>query len=137
MQPRIFPVILMCLLLTFSTLGVASCSTDTSGRQSFSQDVQDKLNKAVDAKMAEFGVPGVIVGVWVPGKGEWISCKGVSDIKTGTGPTIYDHVRIASITKTFTATVILQLIDEKMLTLEDTLDKFDLGVTVPDRKSVV
>lgn len=136
MQPRIFPVILMCLLLTFSTLGVASCSTDTSGRQSFSQDVQDKLNKAVDAKMAEFGVPGVIVGVWVPGKGEWISCKGVSDIKTGTGPTIYDHVRIASITKTFTATVILQLADEKRLKLTDTLDMYDLGVTVPNRDKI-
>ncbi|MCX5825709.1 MAG: serine hydrolase [Deltaproteobacteria bacterium] len=136
MQSRIFHVFLMCLLLTFSALGVSSCSTSTSGGQPFSQDVQDKLNSAVDAKMAEFGVPGVIVGVWVPGKGEWISCKGVGDIKTGTGPTIYDHVRIASITKTFTATVILQLADEKRLKLTDTLDMYDLGVTVPNREKI-
>ena len=136
MQPRIFYVFLICLLLTFSALGVSSCSTDTSAGQPLSQDVQDKLNKAVDAKMAEFGVPGVIVGVWIPGKGEWISCKGVGDIKTGTGPTIYDHVRIASITKTFTATTILQLADEKRLKLTDKLDMYDLGVTVPNRDKI-
>jgi D-alanyl-D-alanine carboxypeptidase len=136
MQPRIFHVFLICLLLTFSALGISSCSTDTSGGQPFSQDVQDKLNKALDDKRAEFGVPGVIVGVWVPGKGEWISCKGIGDIKTGTGPAIYDHVRIASITKTFTATMILQLADEKRLKLTDTLDMYDLGVTVPNRDKI-
>ena len=132
MRLRIFHVFLVCLLLTFSALSVSSCSTGTSGGQPFSRDVQDKLNKAVNDKMAEFGVPGVIVGVWVPGKGNWISCKGAGDIQTGAGPTIYDHVRIASITKTFTATVILQLADEKRLNLTDTLDMYDLGVTVPN-----
>jgi D-alanyl-D-alanine carboxypeptidase len=136
MQPRIFQAFLTCLLLTFLPLGVSSCSTGTSGGQQFSQDVQDKLNKAVDAKRVEFGVPGVIVGVWVPGKGEWISCNGVGDIGTGTGPTIYDHVRIASITKTFTSTVILQLADEKRLKLTDTLDMYDLDVTVPNRDKI-
>ncbi len=136
MRTRIVQIFLMFLLLTFSALGVSSCSTSKSGGQPFSQDVQDKLNEAVDAKMAEFGVPGVIVGVWVPGKGEWISCKGVGDIKTGMEPTIYDHVRIASITKTFTATVILQLADEKRLKLTDTLDVYDLGVTVPNRDKI-
>ena len=110
--------------------------TDTSGGQPFSQDIQDKLNKAVDDKRAEFGVPGVIVGVWIPGKGEWISCKGEGDIKTGAGPIMYDHVRIASISKTFTATVILQLADEKRLKLTDTLDMYDLGVTVPNRDKI-
>ena len=122
----------MCLLPAFWALSISSCSTDEGGEQPFSQDVQDKLNQAVNDKMAEFGVPGVIVGVWIPGKGEWISCKGAGDIRTGTEPTIHDHVRIASITKTFTATVILQLVDEKRLRLTDTLDMYDLGVTVPN-----
>ena len=49
---------------------------------------------------------------------------------------MYDHVRIASITKTFTATVILQLADEKKLKLTDTLDMYDLGVTVPNRDKI-
>jgi D-alanyl-D-alanine carboxypeptidase len=136
MQPRIFHLILMCLLLTIVSLGFSSCNTGSNGRQLFSQDIQDKLNIAVDAKMAEFGVPGAIVGVWVPGKGEWISCKGAGDIKTGTRPTIYDHVRIASLTKTFTATVILQLAHEQQLTLADTLSMHDLGITVPNSDKI-
>jgi len=127
---------MICLLLTFWALGVLSCSTDVSSGQPFSQDVQDKLNKAVDDKMAEFGVPGVIVGIWVPGKGEWFSCKGKGDSKTGAGPTFYDHVRIAIITKTFTATIILQLVDEKRLKLTDTLDMYDLDVSVPNRDKI-
>jgi D-alanyl-D-alanine carboxypeptidase len=127
---------LMCLLLAFSALGVISCSTGTSVRPTFSRDVQDKLNRAVDATMAEFGVPGAIIGVWVPGQGEWIACKGTADRGTGAVPTVDDHVRIASLTKTFTATVILQLADEKRLKLTDTLDMYDLGVTVPNRDKI-
>jgi D-alanyl-D-alanine carboxypeptidase len=130
MRNRIFYVVLLCLLVTLGALGVSSCST--SGGQPFGPDIQDKLNKAVDDKMTEYGVPGVIVGVWVPGKGEWISCKGKANIATGAAPAIYDHVRIASISKTFTATVILQLVDEKRLKLTDTLNMFNLGVNVPN-----
>jgi D-alanyl-D-alanine carboxypeptidase len=135
-RPALFYVFMMFLLLSIMALGASSCGTSKSGGQSFSQNVQDKLNEVVDAKMTEFGVPGVIVGVWVPGKGEWISCKGVGDIKTGTGPAVHDHVRIASITKTFTATMILQLADEKRLKLTDTLDMYDLGVAVPNRDKI-
>ena len=136
MRPRILHIVLMFLLLSLTGLGVSSCATSSGGSQQFSQEVQDNLNSAVDAKMAEFGVPGAIVGVWVPGKGEWLSCKGKADIKTGAAPTIDDHVRIASVTKTFTATVILQLVDEERLKLADTLDKFDLGVTVPNSDKI-
>jgi D-alanyl-D-alanine carboxypeptidase len=135
MRMRIFHTFLMCLLLTLTVLGVSSCA-GTSGAQQFSQDVQNKLNKAVDDKMAEFKVPGVIVGVWVPGQGEWISCKGKANTNTDVLPTVRDHVRIASITKTFTATVILQLVDEKMLKLSDTLNMYDLGVTVPNSDKI-
>ena len=30
----------------------------------------------------EYKIPGVIVGVWIPGKGEWVSALGVADKKT-------------------------------------------------------
>jgi D-alanyl-D-alanine carboxypeptidase len=39
-----------------------------------------------------------------------------------------DHVRIASITKTFTATVVLQLVEEGMLSLDDRLGHFITGI---------
>jgi len=131
MRTRILYVFLMFLVLSLTILGVLAC-TSTSGGQAFNRDIQDKLNKVVDEKMAEFEVPGAVVGVWIPNKGEWIACKGIADIRTGAVPAMNDHVRIASITKTFTATVILQLVDEKRLKLSDTLNQFDLGIIVPN-----
>lgn len=130
---RALTFFLIAVLLCVSALACASCGS--SGEQ-FSKDIQDRLNKVVDAKMAEYGVPGAIIHVSVPGKGEWTALKGEADIETGEPPKEDDHVRIASITKTFTATVILQLVDEKKLTLDDTIDKFDLGVTIPNSDKI-
>jgi D-alanyl-D-alanine carboxypeptidase len=47
-----------------------------------------------------------------------------------------DLFRIGSNTKTFVATVLLQLVDEKKLSLDDTISKFDLGLTVPNEKRI-
>jgi D-alanyl-D-alanine carboxypeptidase len=118
---RYLSLIGVIVLIAGMTLGVSSCGS--SGGKQFSKDIQDRLSKAVDARMAEYGVPG---------KGEWTGLKGKANIETGEAPKQDDHVRIASITKTFTATVILQLVDENKLMLDDTIDRFDLGVAVPN-----
>jgi D-alanyl-D-alanine carboxypeptidase len=130
-KSRLFLTLAIALLLALVPLCAGSCGS-SGGGQPFSKNIQNKLGKAVDATMAEFGVPGAIVGVWVPGKGEWLSVRGEADIKTGKKPKLSDHVRIGSISKTFTAVVILQLVDEGKLALDDKLDKFDLDVTVPN-----
>ncbi|MHB8896783.1 MAG: serine hydrolase domain-containing protein, partial [Candidatus Geothermincolia bacterium] len=131
---RTLTFFLIAILLCASALGLASCGS--SGTKQFSKDIQDQLSKVVDAKMAEFGVPGAIVFVSVTGKGEWTALKGKANIKTGEAPKEDDRVRIASITKTFTATVILQLIDEKKLKLDDTISMFNLNVAIPNSDKI-
>ena len=131
---RFLVLVLAISLLALMAVGLSSCGS--SGTKSFSKDVQDALNKVVDAKMVEFRVPGAIVGVWVPGEGQWIVTKGKANLKTGAAPTTADHVRIASITKTFTSTVILQLVDEGKVKLDDLLSKYDLGVIVPNADKI-
>jgi CubicO group peptidase (beta-lactamase class C family) len=42
-----------------------------------------------------------------------------------------DHFRIGSNTKTFVISVLLQLVAEKKLSLDDPLNRFSLGVTIP------
>ena len=79
--------------------------------------------------MAQQGIPGVIVGLWVPGQGEWVAAFGEADIETGRAITTSDKVRIASNTKTFVATLVLQLADEGKLGLDDPLKKYIPGVT--------
>jgi D-alanyl-D-alanine carboxypeptidase len=68
------------------------------------------------------------VGIWVPGRGTYVRTFGVADVATGRPVSLADHFRIASISKTFTATVILQLVDQKRLSLSDHLSRFVQGI---------
>ncbi len=68
--------------------------------------------------------PGVVVGIWIPGEGSYVAARGVADAKTKKPMRADDHFRIGSITKTFTATLLLILADEKKLTLDDPVSKY-------------
>jgi len=89
---------------------------------------QAALGAIVDQAMVEKRLPGVAVGVWIPGRGTWVRAFGTGDLATGAAMDIADHVRIASVTKTFTATAILQLVDAGKLSLDDTLERFIPGI---------
>ena len=54
--------------------------------------------------------------------------SGVGDLGTGQPPPADGYVRIGSNTKTFVATVLLQLVGEGRLSLADTVDKWLPGV---------
>ena len=83
----------------------------------------------------DFGVPGAIVHIATPyWEGTWTA--GTADLATGRPVIASDTFRIASISKTFTATVILQLVDEGVLRLEDTLDRFGAGFGVPAARRI-
>ncbi len=78
--------------------------------------------RAVRAAVAD-GVPGVTVTVR-RGHGTWAATAGVGDLKRGTPRSARDHYRIASISKTFVATVVLQLEAEGRLSLDDTVEQW-------------
>lgn len=94
----------------------------------FPEQDQAILDNAVDGGLIATATPGALAGVWYPGRGTWRRAAGLGDIATATPMTLDDHVRIASITKTFTATVILQLVDEGSLAFDDVLEGFIPGV---------
>ena len=67
-------------------------------------------------------MPGVAVGLWIPGKGSWVATRGLADLKTGRPMAPDLQAPIGSITKSFTVTIALQLIGEGKLGLEDKID---------------
>jgi D-alanyl-D-alanine carboxypeptidase len=71
--------------------------------------------------MESGGVPGVIAGAWVPGRGEWTAAVGLADRETGEEIEIADLMRIGSVTKSFTGTLVLELVDEGLIGLDDPL----------------
>ncbi|MFD5230529.1 serine hydrolase domain-containing protein [Streptomyces qaidamensis] len=86
----------------------------------------DATRRAVRAAVAD-GVPGVTVTVR-RGHGTWAATAGVGNLETGKPRSARDHYRIASVTKTFVATVVLQLEAEGRLSLDDTVEKWLPGV---------
>ncbi len=74
--------------------------------------------------MRDNHLPGVVVAITVPGEGEYIAVRGSANLATGRARELDDPFRIASITKTFVATAILQLVDEGQLSTSDNLSKW-------------
>ncbi len=74
--------------------------------------------------------PGLALGIVYAGQLLWGKGYGLADLETGKPVTLETRFRIASITKTFTATAILQLRDAGILALDDPVSRhlswFDL-----------
>jgi D-alanyl-D-alanine carboxypeptidase len=83
--------------------------------------LDDTLRPLVTSLMAKMKIPGLIVAVQTADRGSWQAALGVSDVATHTPMDLADHVRIGSITKSMTATVVLQLAQEGRLSLDDPL----------------
>jgi D-alanyl-D-alanine carboxypeptidase len=128
---RFFKIGVVLLFVAAMTIPVVSC-----GSTGMSTEVKNKLEQAVDAAMSKYKIPGAIIGVWSPKSGDVVILKGKADIKTGEDMKSADRVRICSITKTFTVTVVLELVDEGKLGLDDKISKFDIGVKVPSADQI-
>lgn len=88
-----------------------------------------ELEEALTETMAEYDVPGAAVGVWVPGAGSWTTAAGLADVEEGVAATTDMTWPLRSVTKSYTVTLLLQLVDEGRLSLDDTIDDYVSGVT--------
>lgn len=95
-------------------------------------ELVSELQQTLDDTMAEYGVPGAAVGVWIPGEGSWTAVAGVADAESGEPVTPEMQWPIRSITKSYTVTLILQLVDEGVISLDDTIDEYIDGITDGD-----
>jgi D-alanyl-D-alanine carboxypeptidase len=110
----------------------AARATPVAGNDPLPTDLQLALEEIVDRGLAATYTPGALVGVWWPGQGSWTKAAGIGDLETGAPARLDDHVRIASNTKTFVATVVLQLVEEGKLGLDDTLGQYIPGIANGD-----
>jgi D-alanyl-D-alanine carboxypeptidase len=87
--------------------------------------LQDRLDDVVAA-----GSVGALAVVR-DGHREWRGNSGVAELDTTRRVPVHGRFRVGSITKTFVATVVLQLVDERRLRLDDPVERWLPGV-VPD-----
>lgn len=81
------------------------------------------LERALDEAFQKVTAPGIIAGV-KRGAQHWTSLRGSSSRGTSNLPGPLFHSRIGSVTKTVTATAILQLVDEGKLGLDEPIGRW-------------
>jgi D-alanyl-D-alanine carboxypeptidase len=96
----------------------------------------DALAQAAATSFGEISAPGAVMAVETPA-GRWIATIGTQDMgtdgMTGTIPMTADvHQRIGSVTKTFTVTALLQLVDQGLVSLDDPISDHVPGTPNPD-----
>lgn len=95
-----------------------------------------RLQERLDRLRVELGVPGVQATILFPDGTSWTGVSGLADISFSTAVTPDTPFAIASISKSFTAAVVLQLIGEGRVGLDDAVAghlpnlKLDSRITV-------
>ena len=108
---------------------------NVSATNTVAQDLADKLQSTLDQNLGE--TVGATVGITSP-LGNWFGASGVNNLETETVVAPGDRFPIGSITKTFTATTVLQLAEKGKLSLEDTLGKWlpDIANNIPNSEEI-
>lgn len=131
---------LAIVALTAAVVTASGCASNSAAEAptpstgAFPPATVAKLDSAIAQWFATFKAPGVVVAITLPGQGSYVVARGNADPATGEPMSLDDHVRIGSITKTFTVTVLLQLADKKRLSLDDPVSKYE--PFVPNGKNI-
>lgn len=130
-RARLFLLLLMSIALAFS-LAHMSCANgeepDISDEPGFSEEAVSELTRSLLSVFTKSEAPGMVVLIRIPEKGVYEEAFGLSDINTGADLNAADRFRIASITKTFVGTVILQLCEEEIINMEDYVSEYIDGI---------
>ncbi|MFE7171636.1 serine hydrolase domain-containing protein [Streptomyces sp. NPDC057616] len=91
-------------------------------------EVRDRLDRALRDVLTTTRTPGVTVGLWAPGKGSYVRTLGTADKATKAPMSPGFNMRVGSVTKTFTVTALLRLVDDRRVDLDDPISRYVSGV---------
>ena len=117
---------------------VSGCSpsADDAGSTPLPEDVTSALETTLAETMREYDVPGAAVEVCAPGYEDWSYAAGLADRESGKEMTTDLVWPIRSVTKSFTVTALLMLVDEGKLSLDDPIDNWVPDVPNGDKITV-
>jgi D-alanyl-D-alanine carboxypeptidase len=108
--------------------GADGYGEDDAPQHGLSPELSARLDKAIKDVRTQAHIPGVVVGLWMPGKGDYVRATGVADLATHKPMAVDSYVRIGSETKTFTVTALLKLVDDGRVRLDDPISRYIKGV---------
>ncbi|MFF3026553.1 serine hydrolase domain-containing protein [Microbacterium sp. NPDC057944] len=121
-------------LVGCSTPGASAPSTSADAPQpdAFDAATVKKLDAIIEDAVTTQKLPGAIVAVWSP-EGDYVTAAGYADVDKKTTLTTDVNHRIGSVTKTFTVTALLRLVDAGEASLDDPISTYVDGVPEGDR----
>lgn len=87
-------------------------------------DIGARLDDALANAVTWSGATGAIAGVWAPWAGTWEAATGTAAKGDGPAMSTSMHFRIGTNTKAMTCTVLLELVDKKVVRLDDPVTKY-------------
>jgi D-alanyl-D-alanine carboxypeptidase len=110
----------------FAATGLLIAALAAVNPTSHPQHPHDAVQQVLDQAIAG-GLPGISAEISTDGR-TWFGTAGVADLTTGRARRPADRFRIGSTTKTFVATVVLQLVAERKLGLDDSVQRWLPGL---------
>lgn len=113
------------LLVSGCSSGASSAPTPSSvATPAADPSYAAALESQIPEVMTQNAIPGVVVKILSPSKGDWTATFGTAELGSDVPMSLDDAFRIGSNTKTMTSTVILQLVEEGLLALDDPISDF-------------
>ncbi|HEX5848679.1 MAG TPA: serine hydrolase domain-containing protein [Rubrobacter sp.] len=131
-RPFVWLVVTVLAALLVSSCGGGGgqkddASADTTTAGGGGQAPRADLDAALEKSFRQSSAPGMVAAVQTP-EYTWIRAVGMADRASEKPMTPEMYHRIGSVTKTFTATLLLQAAGDGLLSLHDTIDQYVKGV---------
>ena len=128
MKTRILMVCLVTILL-------AGCTLPAAKREEADEDALDAFETELENLRQQMKIPGLSAAVIKDGELVWARGLGYADIENQIPATPETPYHLASVTKTFAAVIIMQLVQEGKLSLDDPVSRY--GVSLPEGDAVL
>lgn len=122
---------------------LSGCSSNSDSDPNFNPAVAAQLQNVLDTVIAEYRIPGAVLGVQRSDGSYWYGSSGTANLSSPVNMTTDLILKVGSISKTFVATVVLQLTESRngsILKLTQTLGQWMPAIRnlsdVPDNWSV-
>jgi D-alanyl-D-alanine carboxypeptidase len=122
-RPRRWPAMLLAFALVLVTAGCASAAVSTDATAT----PDEKLQQLLDRWRQRADVPAVTLAVDGPTRSRFVIASGTEERDGDTPVTADAQFRVASTTKLFVATVVLQLVEEGRLRLDAAVSTYMPG----------
>lgn len=131
--------LLVIALSIMAIITSLSCKKNNqSGIDNSKNPHNDEYNEYLNQYLVTTRAPGAILFISRPGETNWLEAKGLSNVEDSIAMESNTQFRIASITKVFISTLIIQMCEERKLSLTDRLIEVlpEVGEHIPNADKI-